>query len=229
MDRSASAEETVRAARRSTTRTLILDTAERLFAEHGVHAVSNRQIGESAGQANTSVVGYYFRSRLDLVRAIVDRHNAEIDGIRTRMLARIGDSPDVRDWVACLVHPMAEHLAAAGGPTWFARFGAQVMTDPSLRGVMIEDAFTSPSVQRIRAGLKRCLPALPPRARSERADIVLHLLVHVWAEREHAVAEGLPTLRATWQDAASGLVDAIVGIWLAPVTAVEEHAVSAPA
>ena len=46
------------------------------------------------------------------------------------------------------------------------------------------------------------------------------LILHTCAERERALAEGAPTPRATWQDAGSGLVDALVGLWLAPVTRV---------
>ncbi len=45
-----------------------------------------------------------------------------------------------------------------------------------------------------------------------------HLIVHVAEERERALAEHRPTPRASWEDAADGLVDAIVGLWLAPVT-----------
>ena len=47
----------------SPTRELLLNTAERLFAEHGVAAVSNRQICEAAGQGNNYAIGYHFGSR----------------------------------------------------------------------------------------------------------------------------------------------------------------------
>jgi AcrR family transcriptional regulator len=211
-----------RAERNAATRELILTAAERLFAEHGVYAVSNRQVGEAAGQGNTAVVGYHFGTKTDLVRAIIRRHSAQIERIRERLLADIGDSPDVRDWVACLVRPTAEHLAGLGAPTWYARFSAQVMTDPALREIMIEESLTSPALQRIIDGLNRCLPALPVEVCIERGDIGRHLMVHVIAERERALADGTPTPRATWHDAASGVIDALVGVWLAPVTPLRE-------
>ncbi|MFG2138450.1 hypothetical protein [Streptomyces sp. NPDC048650] len=53
----------------------------------------------------------------------------------------------MRDWVACLVRPGTEHLAELGSPTWYGRFAAQVMTDPVLREVMIDETF-GPSVRR---------------------------------------------------------------------------------
>jgi hypothetical protein len=41
-------------------------------------------------------------------------------------------------------------------------------------------------------------------------------MVHVCAERERALAEDAPTPRTTWDATATGLVDALVGLWLAP-------------
>ncbi|EUA92998.1 bacterial regulatory s, tetR family protein [Mycobacterium ulcerans str. Harvey] len=43
----------VRGERASSTQEAILVAAERLFAEHGVFAVSNRQVSEAAGRATT--------------------------------------------------------------------------------------------------------------------------------------------------------------------------------
>ncbi|GAB3577633.1 TetR/AcrR family transcriptional regulator [Amycolatopsis endophytica] len=209
---------TTRSGRVTATREVILSTAERLFAEHGVYAVSNRQISEAAGQGNTAAVGYHFGTKADLVRAIIRKHTVEIDRIRDRIIAEMGDSDDPRDWVACMVRPTTEHLATLGNPTWFARFGAQIMTDPALRGVMAEESMSSPSLVRTVEGLKRCLPQLPPEVRAERNDMTRQLMVHMNAERERLLADGLPTARTTWQDAAAGLVDAIVGLWRAPVT-----------
>jgi AcrR family transcriptional regulator len=204
--------------RASATREIILVTAERLFAEHGVYAVSNRQIGEAAGQGNTAAVGYHFGSKFDLVRTIVRGHTADIDRIRAAMVAETAGSTEVRDWVACIVRPMTEHLDALGSPTWFARFSAQVMTDPALREIMSEEALTSRSLVEALDGLNGCLPALHPEVRTERGDMVRQLMVHIPAERERALADGTLTPRATWRAAATGLIDAITGIWLAPST-----------
>ncbi len=212
------ARKTVRAERAGATRELILATAERLFAEHGVFAISNRQVSEAAGQGNNAAVGYHFGTKTDLVRAIVRRHNEQIERLRIQMLADIGESTDLRDWVACLVRPSVEHFAALGNPTWYARFSAQVMTDPGLREIMAAESLTSPSLQRIIEGLDACLPDLPAEVRLERNDMARQLMVHMLAERERAIAEGIPTPRASWRDAGTGLIDAIVGKWLAPVS-----------
>lgn len=210
---------TARADQANATRDLILTTAERLFAERGVYAVSNRQISEAAGQGNNAAVGYHFGTKTDLVRAVFRRHAPRVEEIRVRLLDGVGASRDVRDWADCLVRPVTEHLAALGSPTWYARFCAQAMTDPALRRILHEESLASAALRDAVDGLDRCLPDLPADVRAERADMARLLVVHTAAERERALAEGTSTPRATWQDATAGVVDAIVGLWLAPVTA----------
>ncbi|MET7433942.1 TetR family transcriptional regulator [Streptomyces flaveolus] len=211
------ARRTARAEQVSATREAILTAAERLFAEHGVYAVSNRQVSEAAGQGNNAAVGYHFGTKADLVRAVARRHAEHIEALRERALAAAGDSTDVRDWVDCLVRPVTEHLASLGSPTWYARFCAQVMTDPALHEIMVEESLTSPALREAVEGLNRALPELPPEVRAERGQMVRVLILHTCAERERALAEGTPTPRATWGEVATGLADAIVGLWLAPV------------
>lgn len=209
---------TARADRTTATRELILTTAERLFAEHGVHAVSNRQIGEAAGQGNTAVVGYHFGTKADLVRAIARKHTRPQERLRVAMVAAASGSGEIRDWVACLVRPVTDHLAELGSPTWFARFNAQVMTDPALRGIMTQESLTSQAMIDTVDGLNRCLADLRSEVRRERGDMARQLMVHMVAERERALAEGVATPRPSWSEAATGMIDAIAGLWQAPVT-----------
>ncbi len=182
-----------------------------------MYAVSNRQVSEAAGQGNNAAVGYHFGTKADLVRAVARRHAEHIETLRERALAAAGDSMDVRDWVDCLVRPVTEHLASLGSPTWYARFCAQVMTDPALHEIMVEESLTSPALREAVEGLNRTLPELPPEVRAERGQMVRVLILHTCAERERALAEGTPTPRATWGEVATGLADAIVGLWVAPV------------
>jgi AcrR family transcriptional regulator len=208
----------VRSVRVNATRELILSTAERLFAERGVHEVSNRQISEAAGQGNNTAVGYHFGTKADLIRAIVRKHAEPIEARRKELVAEIEGSTEVRDWVTCLVRPATDHMGSLGNPSWLARFNAQLMNDPALREVQIEESLTSPSLREILNGLNGCLTDLPIPVRMERGDMARHLIVQMCAEYERAQAEGTPTARATWQEMSDGLVDGIVGLWTAPVT-----------
>lgn len=205
------------------TRTLLLESAERLFAEHGVAAVSNRQVGQAAGQGNNTAVGYHFGTKADLVRAIVRTHTDRLEPLWARAVEEAGDPAGTGDWIACLVRPVTRHLAHLGVPSWFARFSAQVMTDPGLRVIMTEETLTSPPLRRVLLGLRASLPDLPPPVRAEREDMTRHLIVHMCAERERALAEETATPRCSWEDTATGLVDALTGVWLAPATPAQGH------
>lgn len=200
------------------TRERILATAERLFAERGIDAVSNRQIGEAAGQGNTAAVNYHFGAKADLVRAIVSRHDIELERIRERLVEEVRHSTETRDWVGCLVRPFTEHLENLGGTTWFGRFTAQLLACPGYSEIMIERAFAAPAMVATIEGINRCLPDMPAQVRVERGDMARYLITHTIAERERAIAEGRPTARKDWRSSATGLVDAIVGLWHAPFT-----------
>jgi hypothetical protein len=120
--------------------------------------------------------------------------------------------------VACLVCPFTQHLADLGSPTWYARFCAQVSSDPALHEIMVGEGLTSASLRLLLVGLNQCLPDLPATAREERAIMARHLIAQMCADREIALAEGGVTLHASWDALAGSLIDAISGLWLAPVT-----------
>ncbi|MQA93638.1 MAG: TetR family transcriptional regulator [Streptosporangiales bacterium] len=212
---------TPRPTRGSRTRALIVDVAERLFAERGIAAVSNRQIGEAAGQGNNSAVGYHFGTKADLVRAIVRRHTEAMEHRRAELIAELDDSAELRDWVGCLVRPVTDHLASLPAPTWFGRFLAQADAEPTLRQVIIDEVAGTPAMRRVVEGLARLRPHLPEQVRLERGAMARILIVHVTAERESALHDGAATPRATWDDTARGLTAAICGIWQVPADAAD--------
>lgn len=214
------ADRAARAERANSTREAILTAAEQLFAEHGVFAVSNRQVSEAAGQGNNAAVGYHFGTKTDLVREIERRHRVPVERLREEMVATTVDSTELRDWVSCLVRPLTDHLADLGNPTWYARFAAQVMADPAYHNIVVKDALSSPSLVQVIDGINTCLPDLPVRVHQARNVMARNLLMHTCADHERALASGVSGA-ISWTEAGGGLIDAIVGLWLAPVTAVQ--------
>jgi AcrR family transcriptional regulator len=202
------------------TKEAIMATAERLFAEYGVTAVSSRQISEAAGQGNNAAVGYHFGAKADLIRAIVHRHDAEIERSRLLLVERVGPDGGVRAWIECLVLPLTEHLAAIGRTSWYARFSLQVSTDPALREIATEEVLNAPSLGPILSGLRAGMSALPEDVRRERLQMVRSLLMHTCADRERALADSGEPPKPAWSRTATLLVDAITGVLTAPDTSV---------
>ena len=121
------------------------------------------------------------------------------------------------------MRPLTDHLAELGNPTWYARFAAQVMADPAYYHIIVRDALSSSSLVEVVNGIHNCLPDLPNDIRSERNVMARNLLMHSCADRERALANGGSVGQSSWQKAGSGLIDAIVGLWLAPVTPFTEQ------
>ena len=96
---------------------------------------------------------------------------------------------------------------------------AQAMADPAYHKIVVKDALGSSSLVQVIEGINRCLPDLPAGVHAERNIMARNLLMHTCAEWERALADGVGAPRSGWGQATSGLIDAIVGLWLAPVTA----------
>nr|WP_051115235.1 helix-turn-helix domain-containing protein [Actinoplanes globisporus] len=184
-------------------------TAERLFAERGVHAVSNRRIAEAAGQGSNSAVGYHIGTKADLVAEIIRAHAVPMDRMRERMLVRAERSPDPRARIACLVVPVTRHLAELGVPSWYARFAAQISVDPGLRTVAVNEATSTPAMRRTMDAVLACVPG---EAASLRAGMVRHLIIHTCADREQELADGNAPATGTWPRTGALLIDAIAAL-----------------
>ena len=90
------------------TRTALMEAAERLIAEHGLHGVSIKDIVREAGQKNESALQYHFKNLAGLVDAIHARRNEETRQKRSEMLAALeaaAGSPSVRDLCGLMVYP----------------------------------------------------------------------------------------------------------------------------
>lgn len=113
------------------TKTRILDTAERLFAQKGFDAVSLRNIIASA-KVNLAAVHYHFGSKQALVHSVIARRLRPINGERltnlTEARAKSGRRPLKLERVLdCLFRPLFRVQAdPKAGPT-FARLVGRVM------------------------------------------------------------------------------------------------------
>jgi len=113
-------------------RTRILEAAERLFAEHGYHAVSLRTI-MGAAAVNVGAAHYHFGSKPNLLRAVFDRWVAQVNLARRERLAACVDAKGkpapVEQILAAYIGPSLEVCAQPGGER-FVRIAALASVDP---------------------------------------------------------------------------------------------------
>jgi AcrR family transcriptional regulator len=85
----------------------ILDAAERLCATHGIEAVSIRDIAAEAG-VSISVIYHHYKSKANLLRAILHTRFGEIKEEHDRLLTELEaqKSPAVKDIVRAVLQPI---------------------------------------------------------------------------------------------------------------------------
>ncbi len=143
------------------TRLLLLEAAEKLFAERGIDAVSLREINREAGQRNSSALHYHFGSRDALIAAIFERRMGAIDARRNLMLdacLEAGDAGDLRSLQACAIWPLADQLRDRSGRNFYCRFLAEVQRSPSVDMRQIVEGKFDSGLRRV---YERMLPLLP--------------------------------------------------------------------
>jgi len=93
-------------------RSAILDAAERLFAERGYDGTSLNEVGAAAG-VSRGTPGYFFGSKADLYRAVLDRAFAEVrEAVRAGRARALASSQTAEAILAGAVSDYFDFLAA---------------------------------------------------------------------------------------------------------------------
>lgn len=116
------------------TRLSLLRTAEALFQEKGLEAVSLREISAAARQKNHSAAGYHFGSKEGVVDAVLLRHSADIhrsydeamDQIDARVAEHGPGAVTLHETLQVLVHPVVKKLDDEDGGRAYLSLCAQL-------------------------------------------------------------------------------------------------------
>jgi AcrR family transcriptional regulator len=96
----------------------LLVSAEELFSQDGVEAVSLREINAAAGASNASAIQYYFGDRAGLIRAVIARHDPDVAARRHALLDQYEADErgaDLRTLAGALVRPFAAEVDKSPG------------------------------------------------------------------------------------------------------------------
>jgi AcrR family transcriptional regulator len=194
------------------TRVMLIEVAERLFAGRGIEAVTLKEIQQAAGQSNASVIRYHFGSRDGLIRALVSYRQASLAADRQQMLAAMreqGKEADPRAVVWLLVRPLANSIAAG---EMFVPFLARLSEDPRARSDYwpehVDDEWTQEQLEEL---VEAALQDFPERVRRGRTFQLYISLINVLAAAARA-GHGLSEAQL------HNYVDAWVGMLTAPVS-----------
>ena len=127
------------------TKDRLLRVAEYLFAREGVWSARVRDINELAGQRNASALHYHFGSRRGLIKAVMLRHQLEIDVEQTPLLDELEKRTDyaVRDILEIVVVPLVARLDSPSGRD-FLRIIPQIFQQAAKDFIISRRKFFSP-------------------------------------------------------------------------------------
>lgn len=195
------------------TQDLLVVSAQRLFAERGIDAVSLREVATAAGTRNTAAAQYYFGDKEALLLAIFQRHSAAIAERRVALLDRVAASPDpVRSIAEALIRPLADQLGDDGFLTFLARCQSDHVRNDGILGADITGSYL-----RTRELLREQLPDLPESLFQRRFDLATKVVVTAlagieWRQRSEQAAFSNLDLDEVVLD----LVDVVCAMVLAP-------------
>jgi AcrR family transcriptional regulator len=177
-------------------REILLDTAERLLAEHGIDGVSMRQIAMESGQSNNSVIQYHFGDKTGLLREIILRRVAGFEPRRQGLLAAAesqGRLSDIRTLLEILFLPIAE-IVDDRGRHIYARFIMQFLSSFRYQ-VGIEHPGWAPDSAAMRAAklIPDCLPPIGGVGVTARINRVGGMFFNALIDRDNAAEGGRPT------------------------------------
>jgi AcrR family transcriptional regulator len=173
------------------TRTKILDTAERLFAEKGFDATSMRTITAEAG-VNLASVNYHFGSKDALLFEVLDRRIGPMNEVRLQLLhaieAEAGDNtPDLESVVRAFLEPAFESMAAAVGDKG-AKFvqligRTHVETNDKIQAMFVEQF--KDVIHRFTSAINRIFPELSMEESRLRLFFIVGAMAHTlaWSQK----------------------------------------------
>jgi AcrR family transcriptional regulator len=199
----------------------IMITAEQLFGQRGIDAVSLNEINKAAGQRNTSALHYHFGSKSGLLEAIMLEHYEGIEVKINLALDKLEAQKQLtcREIVAAMTAPYVDKLGDKRGIDYLRIMAQQlsISTDWVVKGRLGRG---DTARYRIFQLFKRENFALPSQVREIRMVLYTTLLFHSLAaysrfeqsSDNNPMGEKIPFM--------NNLVDSLVGVLLPPVSQV---------
>lgn len=165
----------------------ILLAAERLFARHGFHAVSMRDIASEAG-VPVALVSYHYGGKQELYHAIFESWLPTVQQRRALLDAALAEAapPTLEDVLRAFIGPLVAMNRDPAGQ-YFAKMAARDLASPTPESEQAQREFFDPMAHAFIDALQRFFP------RRTRADVawcyqfmlgaVLHHLSDVRIER----------------------------------------------
>lgn len=215
---------------RKSTKTKILDAAEKLIAEKGYDGTSIRAIC-SAARVNVAAVHYHFNGKEGVVESILDRRMAVLTIRRKQLLDDLfskDDVPSVRSLIGVLVLPLSELVdsGSISGQAYIKMLAILFHERPDL----VWTAFmkhNQENMTRQNEGMTKALPHVPDEVLGRRQTIATAAALQWLANPVLFTRDGPQEAhRAIAAESVSELIDFLAGGLSASLTQVESSMIN---
>jgi AcrR family transcriptional regulator len=160
------------------TKQRILDSAERLFAAHGVEAASLRTIIADA-RVNLAAIHYHYHSKDALLDAVLKRRLEPINRERLAMLDACGERPCLEAVLEAFIAPAVRVEAdpALGGKP-FVRLMGRIITEETDRLPHVIEQHFGLVLQRFTSAFHGAVPELPKTELLWRMHFMIGAVAH---------------------------------------------------
>ena len=169
----------------------ILLAAEKLFARHGYHAVSLRQIAAEAG-VPLALVGYYYGAKHELFHAIFEHWAPTIDErlARLRQAQSTAAPASLTPIVQAFIEPVLAMRASAEGESYALLVGRELAYAAAEANRVLRDFF-DPLAHAFIDALHAARPQVPREQAAWAYQFALGaLLHHISDQRVHRLSHG---------------------------------------
>ena len=169
------------------------DAALRLFGDHGIDGVTLREISTAASQKNHGAVFYYFRTKEELVYALLKEGVGIINDRQNRWLDELeagAGEIEIRDIARILIFSHVD-VHGGGGEDTFSRFFQQAITTHRewVRAANADELNADSGYSRCLDHLRRLMPEMSDELETQRFIFLGVTLRGVMAAREAALSD----------------------------------------
>ena len=195
---------------RPSARAALLDTAERLFAEHGLQGISLRSINAEAG-LSSAALHYHFGSKGALVEALLERNMPALMRRRGELLGALDAlprPPTTREVLSALLEPQVELLEQGGeAGIRYIRLIHRLQSDGDLDFELVIRRWPG-GVSRLLPLLLRANPSLPRALVERRLAFAIDVMLPSLVKAPKAIGDELRRYLSELLDFLSGAFEA---------------------
>lgn len=195
---------------RPSARETILDTAERLFAEHGLEGISLRSINTEAG-LSSAALHYHFGSKATLVESLLERQMPKLMERRRELLDALDarpEPPTTREVLSAMLAPQVELLAHGGeAGIRYIRLIHRLQADGDLDFRFVTRRWPG-GISRLVPLLQKANPTLPRALVERRLAFAIDVMLPSLVKAPKPVGEDLSRYIAELLDFLTGAVEA---------------------